>query len=52
MHFPGREKGSVQIKLFREETGQCKNDRGEREKADCKNTGFVLTVEDNGSWYS
>ena len=46
--FSGREKGSVQIKLFREETGQCKNDRGDREKADCKNTGFVLTVKDNG----
>ena len=46
--FSGREKGSVQIKLFREETGQCKNYRGKREKADCKNTGFALTVEDNG----
>jgi PAS domain S-box-containing protein len=46
--FPGRKKGSVQIELFRKEAWQRKNDKEEREKTDCENAGFVLTVRDNG----
>ncbi|MGB9938505.1 PAS domain S-box protein [Methanosarcina sp.] len=46
--FPDRKKGRVQIELFRKEVWQRKNDKGERDKASCQNTGFVLTVKDNG----
>lgn len=46
--FPGREKGNIQIELFRTEAWQRKNGEKKREKDDCENTGFVLTVKDNG----
>jgi PAS domain S-box-containing protein len=46
--FSGREKGNIQIKLYREETREWKNYSGEDEKEDYKNTGFMLAVKDNG----
>jgi PAS domain S-box-containing protein len=45
--FPGREKGIIQIKLCREESGECANNI-ESEKVVCKGTNFVLKVSDNG----
>jgi two-component sensor histidine kinase len=47
--FSGREKGNIQIKLYREETREWKNYSGEDEKEDYKNTGFMLAVKDNGT---
>jgi two-component sensor histidine kinase len=38
--FTGRNKGKIQIKLHREETGECKNQ-------ECSTT-FTLSVSDNG----
>lgn len=46
--FPGREKGNVQIELFGREAWQRKSGEEKREKVECENTGFVLTVKDNG----
>jgi two-component sensor histidine kinase len=42
--FPGRSKGEIQIKLRREENGECIKSINE----DCKSTSFTLTVSDNG----
>jgi two-component sensor histidine kinase len=39
--FPGRSEGKIQIKLLREERGECTTEG-------CKSTIFVLTVSDNG----
>ncbi len=39
--FSDRDKGEIQIKLHREESGECKI-------RDCKSTCFTLTVSDNG----
>ncbi len=46
--FPGREKGNVQIELFGREAWHRKSGEEKREKVECENTGFVLTVKDNG----
>ena len=46
--FPGREKGLIQIKLYREESRECTNNILASEKIRCKYTNFVLTVSDNG----
>ncbi|MGA9187996.1 MAG: PAS domain S-box protein [Methanosarcina sp.] len=46
--FPGREKGLIQIKLYREESGECTNNILTSKKIGCKYTNFVLTVSDNG----
>jgi PAS domain S-box-containing protein len=45
--FPGREKGTIRIKLCREESGECANNIGS-EKVVCKGTDFIITVLDNG----
>lgn len=46
--FQDREKGKIQIKLYREENGECKNNRvGSTSEAE-KGTSFILTVSDNG----
>ena len=39
--FPGRDRGEIQIKLYREKNG-------EHEKEGSKSTSFTLTVSDNG----
>jgi PAS domain S-box-containing protein len=39
--FKERDKGEIQIKLHKEETGEC-------ESNDCKSTSYVLSVSDNG----
>jgi two-component sensor histidine kinase len=46
--FPGKEKGDVQIELFRREAWLRKSGEDKRDKADCENLGFVLSVKDNG----
>ena len=46
--FPGREKGLIQIKLCREESGECTNNIIGSEKVGHKGTNFILTVSDNG----
>ncbi len=46
--FLGREKGLIQIKLCREESGECANNIIESEKVGHKSTNFILTVSDNG----
>jgi PAS domain S-box-containing protein len=40
--FSGRDKGEIQIKLNREENGECKTEG-------CKSTSYVLSVSDNGT---
>jgi two-component sensor histidine kinase len=46
--FPGKDKGIIQIKLCKEESGECTNNIPENEKVGCENTNFILTVSDNG----
>ena len=46
--FPGKEKGDIQIELFRREAWLRKNGEDKRDKADCENLAFVLSVKDNG----
>ena len=45
--FLGREKGLIQIKLCRKESGECANNIIESEKVGHKGTNFILTVSDN-----
>jgi len=46
--FPGKDKGIIQVKLCREESGECTNNIIESEKVGYKDTKFILTVSDNG----
>jgi PAS domain S-box-containing protein len=46
--FPDRDKGTIQIKLCREESTECTNNILESKKEGCKDTSFILTVSDNG----
>lgn len=46
--FPGKDNGEILIKLYREESEECKNAWDESENKDCENTGFILIVSDNG----
>ncbi|MGB9939437.1 GAF domain-containing protein [Methanosarcina sp.] len=46
--FQGRDKGSVHIKLYREEIQECINIREESKNKGCKSINFVLTISDNG----
>ena len=45
--FIGRDKGEIRIKLRREDRERV-NRRGESKNEDCKSTGFILIVSDNG----
>jgi PAS domain S-box-containing protein len=45
--FPGKDKGLIQIKLCKEESGVCTKNIGS-EKVECEDTNFILTVSDNG----
>lgn len=45
--FPGRDKGKIQIKLYREENEECKIGAGSKNDAG-KGTSFILIVSDNG----
>ncbi|MCC4769828.1 PAS domain S-box protein [Methanosarcina sp. DH2] len=47
--FPGRVKGEIKIKLYREKTWERKNCREENRKENYKNTKFMLSVTDNGT---
>jgi PAS domain S-box-containing protein len=46
--FPGKDKGLIQIKLYREESRECTNDLQGSEKVGRYDTKFILTVGDNG----
>ena len=46
--FTGRDNGRIQIKLCREESRECKDNRAGGNNEDLKSTGFILTVSDNG----
>ncbi|RPJ75904.1 MAG: PAS domain S-box protein, partial [Alphaproteobacteria bacterium] len=46
--FPGKDKGEIRIKLYREEKGDFINIREESKCEDCKSTNFILSVSDNG----
>jgi PAS domain S-box-containing protein len=46
--FPGRNNGTIQIKLGREEFHKCEENAAGNNIEDLKGTGFILTVSDNG----
>ncbi|MDR7665309.1 PAS domain-containing protein [Methanosarcina sp. Z-7115] len=50
--FPGREKGLIQIKLCREESGERTNNGPGNNKENYKGTNFILSVSDNGAGIS
>jgi PAS domain S-box-containing protein len=45
--FPGRNIGKIQIKLYREENGECDTGIGSK-NGDRKSTSFTLIISDNG----
>ena len=48
MHFTGRDKGEIRIKLCREETRECINSIEESKNEDFRSNSFTLIVSDNG----
>ena len=48
MHFPGRDKGEIRIKLHRDGEGNFINNREESKFEGCKSTNLILSVSDNG----
>ena len=46
--FTDKDNGRIQIKLCREESRECKNNRAGNNNKGLKGTGFILTVSDNG----
>jgi two-component sensor histidine kinase len=47
--FPGGKTGEIQIKLSREENGKSKDSKIGCKNKECKSTGYILTVSDNGA---
>jgi PAS domain S-box-containing protein len=46
--FTGRDNGRIQIKLCRDESRECTDNRAEGNNEDKHGTGFILIVSDNG----
>lgn len=44
--FPGQKRGEIEIKLYKEEEGESRSDKGEDKG--CKGKKLVLIVSDNG----